>query len=73
MAHYRIDRYRAGDLLPRDMFTIVASGNCEAISEARAYAPVGQPDLARFTVTAMRGKNSKIIFDSEEAKNAPRP
>ena len=70
MAGYRVDLFRSEQIMSYDSFTLVASGDDEAISEARIHAPIGRPDLERFTLVKMRGKNNEIIFDSSEAKNA---
>ena len=69
MVGYRVDLFRAGMISSYDSFTLVASGDDEAISEARIHAPIGRPDSNRFTVVKMRGKNSRVIFDSSQSKN----
>ncbi len=70
MVGYRVDLFRAKQFRPYHSFTLGASGDEQAISEARTLAPIGQQDLERFTLVKMSGKSSNVIFDSSETKNA---
>lgn len=72
MAFYMVELYRADDAFPYHSFTLVASSDDEARSEARAHAPVGRHDLAHFVVKTIRGKASKVIYDSRKDAHAHR-
>jgi len=70
MAGYRVDLFRSDQIRSYDSFTLVASSDEEAISEARTHAPTSRPDLGYFCLIKMSGKKEEIIFDSKEASNA---
>ena len=62
MTGYRVDLFRSDQIRSYDCFTLGVSGDEEAISEARTLAPLNRPELERFAVVKMSGKNEEIIF-----------